>query len=365
MFNNTHKKKIDEMSEKLSAMLNELKFQQSRSLAVFSGMKEGVIVTDTYGKLISANTAIEKFFGVNFCDIEGRSVIEALRNSEIAFLIEKAGKENAEFEEEIDIYVPGRAVFSAYSGPIKDKGGEVLGVICVLHDITRVKELERFRSEFMANITHELKTPLTAIRSFAETLLSGAMADKENSSKFLSKINEHSINLSVLIDDILELSRLEAGSKDVESKKTDISVIAQKAADDLEYKAKAKNIVIRTKLEKCTVDGYEDHIYRAILNIVDNAINYTDRGGEISIKCEKKDDTVKVSVKDSGIGIPDESIPRVFERFYRVDRDRSRQSGGTGLGLSIVKHVMELHKGKVLVTSEEGKGSTFTLLFHL
>ena len=356
-------KRIEEMSEKLSVMFNELRFQQSRASAVFSGMKEGVLVIDPAGRVVSANQTAEKIFDISLGELKIKSVREVVRNNEIFDLIETTAKENKGFESEISISSPVKASFLVYTCPIMDKLENTLGVICVLHDITRVKDLEKFRSEFIANISHELKTPLTAIRSFAETLNSGALEDKENASKFLSRIHEHAKNLSVLIDDILELSRLEAGRAVGESKQIEISQIIEKTMGDLDFKAKAKNILLSTNLKKCYIYGLKDHIHRAIINIVDNAINYTNPGGRIVITCANEDNMVKVSVQDTGIGIPSESLPRIFERFYRVDSARSRETGGTGLGLSIVKHIMEIHNGSVSAESRVGEGSTFTLIF--
>lgn len=357
---------VEKMSLRLSELFNNIIKQQRSSGAVFSGMKEGVIVLDNEGKILSANPAVEKIFGVAGEEISGRTVLEALRNNEIAGVTNRSLKLEKEIEEEIDIMTPVEASFSVYAGPIRDKDGNILGGICVLHDITKLKKLEKYRSEFVANISHELKTPLTAIKNYAETLLNSAPDDKEKSRNFLLKIEKHSDNLSSLIDDILELSRLESGARSAEPRPVNISEVLSKSVELLQEKAIKKNITIDLACDgNLSINSIKDHIFRAASNLIDNAINYTGDNGKVSIRCIKNDNSIEISVSDSGIGIPKESLERIFERFYRVDPGRSRESGGTGLGLSIVKHIMELHGGRVTVQSQPGKGSTFTLIFPL
>lgn len=223
-----------------------------------------------------------------------------------------------------------------------------------------------YRSEFVANVSHELKTPLTAIRGYVETLLNGAIDDKEHNREFLKKIERRAANLSYLIDDILEIAKLESRQELGPVEKVELGQVVERAIDVSEDKARAKGVHIRHHVgQDCVVSGNEEHIYRAILNLLDNAVNYTNSGGEVDIKCRKKGKTVEVVVADTGMGIPEGHLERIFERFYRVDKARSRELGGTGLGLSIVKHVMNIHKGTVETKSEVGKGSVFTLVFPI
>ncbi|MCX5749237.1 MAG: ATP-binding protein [Candidatus Saganbacteria bacterium] len=357
---------VEKMSLKLSDLFNNIKKQQGSSGAVFSGMKEGVVVLDKDGKIHTVNPAVEKIFGLHGDDLTGKTVLEVLRNNEIAAITDRSIKLGKEIEEEIDILTPVEASFAVYAGPIKDKDGDIFGGICVLHDITKLKKLERYRSEFVANISHELKTPLTAIKNYAETLLNSAPDDKEKSREFILKIEKHSDNLSSLIDDILELSRLESGVKSGEPKSVNISEVISRSVELLLEKANKKGIVINVECDgQLSIRSIKDHLFRAVSNLIDNAVNYSEKDSMVSIKCVRKDNNIEISVSDNGIGIPKENIGRIFERFYRVDPGRSRDSGGTGLGLSIVKHIMELHGGRVSVQSEAGKGSTFTLIFPL
>ena len=229
----------------------------------------------------------------------------------------------------------------------------------------RLEKLGSYRSEFVANVSHELKTPLTAIRSYVETLIEGAIDDKEHNRDFLNKIDKHVSHLSCLIDDILEISKLESKKELEPFDEIDVSKVIERVLDTIAERIKEKKIdlVKKCDISQCFIPGLEDHIYRALLNILDNAINYTGSGGRIELSCKKVSNKLELIVSDTGIGIPQKHLSRVFERFYRVDKARSRQLGGTGLGLSIVKHVMNIHHGTVEVESEVGKGSKFTLVF--
>ncbi|MFH1684564.1 MAG: ATP-binding protein [Candidatus Margulisiibacteriota bacterium] len=229
------------------------------------------------------------------------------------------------------------------------------------------QEQERYRAEFVANVSHELKTPLTAIRNYVDTLMEGAIDDKKHNRTFLYKIDKHVNNLSLLIDDILEVSRLESKQELGPLVRFDISKTLKRAVETISEKANDKRIAIKLYCsgEQYYINGLEDQVYRAILNLLDNAINYSDEDGSVEISCKQKDNNVEIAIADNGIGIAEKHLPRIFERFYRVDRGRSRELGGTGLGLAIVKHVMNLHQGLVSVKSEIGEGSSFTLRFPL
>ncbi|MFA4905088.1 MAG: ATP-binding protein [Candidatus Margulisiibacteriota bacterium] len=335
---------------------------QGLAEVVLKSMAEGVLVTDEEGHIVLANLAIERIFSVTEPEIKGKTIRLAIRNNEIADLALDVIKTKKTVEREISIIFPVEKDFLALASPVQREGG---GVVCVLHDITQLRKLERFRSEFAANISHELKTPLTSIRNYVETLLGGAIKDEKHNLEFLNKIEKHAVNLSSLIEDILEISRLESRQQIGQFSRVDLAVVIEHAVETIAEKAKKKKIVIQKTCEKETVliQGLGDHVYRAILNLLDNAINYTNESGRVEISCRREADHIMVRVKDSGIGIPDEHLPRIFERFYRVDKARSRELGGTGLGLAIVKHVMNLHNGSVEVQSRVNEGSTFTLIF--
>lgn len=325
-------------------------------------MREGVIAINEKRKIILINSTVEKIFNIKETEVLNLTIREAIRNNSIAGLAEKTLDEGKGQEEEINIFMPAEYSFMAHSSPILGLNNIVLGAVCVLYDITNIKKLENLRSEFIANVSHELKTPLTAILSSTETLLDGAVNDKEHNFGFLDKIKRHVQNLSALIDDILQLSKLES-KKDVGNfEKIAVDKVILKTIDTLSQKAKTKNIRIDYKNTDEYLIGIEEYIYRAILNILDNAINYSPNNSKIVISTIKRDDKIEISISDEGIGIPKESIPHIFERFYRVDSGRSKDLGGTGLGLSIAKHIVELHKGNICVESEVGKGSTFNML---
>lgn len=352
--------------QKILEMGTLLETQRGLGGAVLKSMAEGVLAVDPEGKIILANRAVEQMFGVIEPEILGRTVRLGIRNNEIADLTEEAIRSKRAVEKEINIMVPVEGTFVAIASPILGEGEKFQGVVCVLHNITELRRLEKYRSEFAANVSHELKTPLTAILSYVETLLGGALEDKEHRRDFINKINKHALALSTLIDDLLEISRLESKKELGPFTEVDLGTVLNHAFEAISDKAKRKKVVLENKMkdEEYVVLGIEDHIYRAIFNLLDNAVNYTNPGGRVEITCFKEDSQIKVVVSDTGIGISQEHLPRIFERFYRVDKARSRDLGGTGLGLSIVKHVMEIHQGKVLVESEVGKGSKFTLVFN-
>ena len=356
---------IEEMSKRLSETFNGLSEERNRAFAIVSSMAEGVLALDGGGRVVLANPVIEKLFNVMEPEIIGKTYREVVRNNEISDLLERTMREKKKVEKQIQVVTPIEAVFEAYAAPVEGDRGELLGAVCVLHDITELKKLERHRSEFIANVSHELKTPLTSIRSLVETLIGGAIDEKKRAAEFLGKINRGALSLSSLIDDILELSRLESKKELGAFKDVDLKKVLDRAVDLVSDKARDKKITM--KLE-CTggdakISAIEEHVYRAVSNLLNNAVSYTPEGGLVKIKCQRLKGSLRVAVEDNGIGIPAEDIPRIFERFYRVDRARSRDLGGTGLGLSIVKHVMNVHNGSVSVESVPGQGSTFTLIF--
>jgi len=231
----------------------------------------------------------------------------------------------------------------------------------------QLEQHDKYRAEFVANVSHELKTPLTAIRNYVDTLMEGAVDDKKNNRSFLYKIDKHVVNLSSLIDDILEISRLEARKELGPLIKFDVSKVVRRAVDTIAEKARSKRITIETHCaeNQYYINGLEDHVYRAVLNLLDNAVNYTSEDGKIDVFCQQKDGSLAITVADNGLGISKNHLFRIFERFYRVDQARSRELGGTGLGLAIVKHVMNIHNGSISVQSTVGEGSRFILKFPL
>ena len=361
LFSSSKIKELKSQVEDQQKKIIELKANRSLAEAALKSMNEGVLAIDGEGRVILANPMIEKIFSITEPVILGKSARSALRNNDIPDLMEEVARTGKPLEKEVNMLIPIEGNFMVMASPIRGSGG----VVCVLHDITELRKLEKYRSEFIANISHELKTPLTSIRNYVETLLNGAINDQEHNLEFLNKVEKHALNLSALIDDLLELSSLEAKKELGAMGEVDLGQVAGHAVEAVTERARKKKIEL---IRACAggglkVIGMEDHLYRAVLNLLDNALNYTAEGGRIEVGCNRTDKGIELFVSDTGIGIPEEHLPRIFERFYRVDKARSRDLGGTGLGLAIVKHVMNVHNGSVRVGSELGKGSRFTLFF--
>lgn len=356
---------VEKMSFELDKMFYRLSTEKGRLAALLGNMAEAVIAVNRDAQIILINPAAEKLFNVLQPESHGLTVRERIRNNEIADLFEELLSQGTMVEREINIVSPIQGSFAASGSPIKDSAGKIVGAVCVLHDITELKKLENYRTEFVANVSHELKTPLTAIRNYVETLLGGAINDPAHNALFLQKIEKHTLNLSALIDDILEISRLESKRETGAFAPLDLVPLLHRAIETVAGKAGKKGVelAVNCPAPPLTILGIEDHIYRAFLNLLDNAISYTDPGGKVTVSCYPSVVGIEVAVQDTGIGIPAEKLPRIFERFYRVDQARSRGLGGTGLGLAIVKHVMNIHNGAVTVESGESKGSKFTLFF--
>ena len=333
--------------------------------AVLSGLRDGVLVINPAGEIVYGNRAATELFSLGPVGFLGKRLLEAIRLPELADLVEAARTFRRPHEAELKIFYPGERTLLTSVDPIVSASGKDLGSAVVFRDISEMKRLENLRSEFVANVSHELKTPLTAIRSYAETLLNGALADRDHNAEFVRKIEKHAENLTTLIDDLLEVSQLEARRGLGDFVPVGVAWVVGKVLETVTEKARKKRIELTADCadKDLTVSGIEDHVYRAMLNLADNALNYTDAGGKVTIACGRTESGIEITVSDTGIGIAAEHLPRLFERFYRVDKARSRDLGGTGLGLAIVKHVMNIHNGLVSVESEEGKGSKFTLSF--
>lgn len=352
---------LKEKEEKINERIEISSSEEAKLESVLSSMFEGVLVVDKDGKILIMNPSLRKIFLVNYPP-ERKSVLEVLRNVTIHDIIERILKgEKSLVSEEISLINPEERVLKVNSAPIV-RNGNTEGAILVFHDITELRRLEKLRQDFVANVSHELRTPLTSIKGYAETLLDGALKDERNAKDFIEIIYHDSDRLAKLIDDLLDLSRIESGKLKMVLLPVDILEVIKKAFAVLAPQAKKKSITINLDsspdLPKVLAD--ESRLSQVVLNLLDNAIKYTPEGGKVFIFAFTKEQYVQVDIKDTGIGIPPESLPRIFERFYRVDKARSRQLGGTGLGLSIVKHIVLAHGGQVWVESELEKGSTFS-----
>lgn len=350
---------LNKMAQGLEDKVREIKAQNQKLTAIFNSMIEGIIVVDKSSNIISVNPTIERIFNVSKKEAEGKIFLEAIRNNDISEVISSVLKNGLPLSVEINLVLPVRKIFEVNAAPIYDDN-TVNGCLVVIHDITEIRKLETIRSDFVANVSHELKTPLTSIKGFVETLLEGALDEKENNRNFLKIIQDHAERLNNLVEDLLSLSHLESKEIVLNKKSLNLRQQLEEVISGFKSQLKKMNVEIKNDLSVgIMVDVDRDRIEQVFTNLIDNAIKFNKEKGFVMIYGEETNDKVRITVEDSGIGIPERDIPRIFERFYRVDKARSRELGGTGLGLSIVKHIIELHNGSVGVESTEGFGSKF------
>jgi two-component system phosphate regulon sensor histidine kinase PhoR len=287
--------------------------------------------------------------------------LELVRDPAFLDLLSRVLVTHQTFKHRLQLAAADGRSFEVQAAPMS--AGARRGAIAILHDITDLERLERVRKDFVANVSHELRTPLTAIRGYAETLLDGALEDEENNRKFLEVIRAHAIRLNNIASDLLVLSELESGQPAAEPEPVSVRAALESALRTVESEARVREVTLKPgTLADAEVTGYRIRLEQAFVNLLDNAVKFNRPGGEVRIEvCRSADNKVTISIADNGIGIPSEDLPRIFERFYRVDKARSREVGGTGLGLSIVKHVVERMNGTVTAESQLGKGSTFVI----
>ena len=330
--------------------------------ATMTGMREGLLVVDKDMRVVASNPAARKLFNPTLPALESQRLTELTRNPAIysAFLDGLKGSERSGIK--VETHGPERQIFDLRVIPIGTVNGNgAEGALGVFFDITRTERLEHVRQEFLSNVSHELRTPLTSILAFVETLENGAMADTESSQRFLSIIRKNASRMQGLIDDILELTAIEGGNVTLRAAPVELHDVVQDVCDSLNAKAAAQGVVLENKVDP-EVMVYADarRLEQMLTNLIDNAIKFSREHGSVVISHEPGERD-RILVRDNGDGIPAQHLERLFERFYRVDRARSREMGGTGLGLAIVKHLALLHGGEVTVSSELGKGSTFTI----
>jgi len=350
---------LNKMAQDLEDKIKEIKQQNQELAAIFNSMIEGIIVVDKASRIVSINPAIEKIFGVlNKCS-QGRIFLEAMRNNEISEIISSVLTGGKSLSAEITLVLPTHRIFEVNAVPIFENNS-VNGCLMVIHDITEIRRLETIRRDFVANVSHELKTPLTSIKGFVETLLEGALDDKKNNRNFLGIIQNHADRLNSLVNDLLSLSHLESKDMPLDITDVDLKVEVDEVISGFGSQLKKNNVEIRDELPpNISVKADRDRIKQVFTNLIDNAIKFNKKNGIVKIYAGVLIGKIKITIEDSGLGIPEKDIPRIFERFYRVDKARSRELGGTGLGLSIVKHIVELHGGMAGVESIEGLGSKF------
>lgn len=352
---------LNYMSDELKNKMGKIVYEEAKLDVVISSMFEGVLLTDAKGDILMMNPSLRKLFLIDTAP-EGKKPIEIMRNNRIQDIVDVIIKNRKSLmTEEVFANISEEKIMRINGGPII-KSGSMEGVILVFHDITELKKLEKVRQDFVANVSHELRTPLSNIKGYAETLLGGAIREEANSKEFLDIIYHESGRLSNIIDDLLDIARMESGKVKMVFLPIAAGLAVKKAVDVLKKSASNKSITIEyaipENLPKALAD--EGRFMQVLLNLLDNAVKYTPERGNIRVTASKKDNHLQIDVIDTGSGIPEKDIPRIFERFYRVDKARSRELGGTGLGLSIVKHIVQAHGGEVWVVSTLGKGSMFS-----
>ncbi|HOV78461.1 MAG TPA: ATP-binding protein [Bacillota bacterium] len=353
---------INYIARQLRNTIEDVMLERNRTQAVLSGMSEGVIALDIWGRVVFINQVAEELFRITMAASRGKNILRVIRNYDLEKILNHALETGCSTKKHVQIFTPEPRVFQVHVTPLRNAGNDRGGVVALLKDITERKMLEEMRSEFVANVSHELRTPLTSIKGFAETLIDGALEDPQVTRHFLEIINTETDRLSRLIDELLNLSRIESGKALPNLQSLKIRELVDKAVAILQPRAKKKNIAIELDIPDNLpmVQADSDMINQVLINLIENAVSYTQPGGLVNIRASVYEDQIRVEVQDNGIGIPPENLSRIFERFYRVDKARSRELGGTGLGLSIVKHIIEAHHGRVEVESKAGAGSTFS-----
>ena len=332
---------------------------QMRQDALFDSMIEGVLVLDESGRVLFANQAFAEIFATSGI-LRGKTLLEAVRLNEVTEILVRTRSEGRVIDHETRLPGEPERWLQINAAALTDAPRRKFGTIMVFHDLTRLKQLERQREEFVANVSHELRTPLSLIKGYVETLLDGAQNNPEVASRFLKIIERNTQRLDFLIQDLLTISALESGRMQLNLSPVNLFSLAEKVLGDLSLNAEAKHISLVNELAKLTVNGDFNRLDQVLANLVDNAIKYGCANGSVVVGGKKLDDgRLEIFVRDDGPGIPAESLDRVFERFYRVDKARSRDQGGTGLGLAIVKHLVQAHGGEVRAASEPGQGATF------
>ncbi|MCA9230654.1 MAG: HAMP domain-containing protein [Planctomycetales bacterium] len=356
---------FERMSRELRLREVQLKSSLHRQQAVLGGMIEGVLAVDARQRVMFANPAAEKALSFHSESVEGRPLLEVVRSHELREIVVQTFRSGQLCQRDISLQGPAARTFNVHATPLP--GEPSPGVVLVLHDVTELKRLEGLRQEFVANVSHELKTPLSSIKAYTETLLNGAIEDEQNAERFLHRIDDQADRLNELILDMLSLARIESGSTSFEMASVPLSRVVAACLESYESRFAAAKVALRNELgpDEVLVRADEESLFQVLSNLIDNAIKYTPEEGVVSIRCQADGDKAVIEVSDTGVGIASEHQERLFERFYRVDKARSRELGGTGLGLSIVKHLCQSMGGRVSVESEVGRGSTFRVRLPL
>ncbi|WP_172683833.1 sensor histidine kinase [Desulfosarcina cetonica] len=355
---------MNQMAVQLQQRLEEITNQRRTTEAVLSSMREGVIATDLDQRVISINPAAARMFNASMPAVTGRSVLEVIRNHDFQTLMDRCLATGETLEGDIVYHQNGERTINVVLTPLMDVASKRIGGLVVINDVSQLRRLENMRRDFAASVSHEIKTPLTAIKGFVETLSTGTLEDREETRRFLDIIEKHVNRLAAIIEELMQLSRIERDDEiqQIGMEHCRIADVLNTAIHLCKEASQEKGIAVRLSCE-ADLSGYFDAtlLEQAAVNLLDNAIKYSPEDSVILIEALKSTGEIEIRFKDQGIGIAKKHLSRLFERFYRVDKARSRKLGGTGLGLAIVKHIAQAHGGTITVESELERGSTFTL----
>lgn len=360
-------KAIDNMADSLEKQLKIIRDNEDLLQSVLANMTGGMLMVNSLGNVALVNRFAEEVLGVSSKRLTGKSYHELKRHYELTKLLGEGLRRKERIHDEQTLYDPEPRLIQIDGVPMFEDDDTYRGMLFLIQDISNIRRLERMRSEFVANVSHELKTPIAAVKGFAETLLGGGVQDEQTSRAFLQIIYDESERLNRLIGDILELSKIESKRSPLNFSPIHLQPFFDTIREMLNSSAAKKNITMEMNVpEEMFMEADEDRLRQIFVNLISNAVNYTQDGGKVRLTVEEKisengEERILFHVRDTGMGIPKKDLPRIFERFYRVDKARSRSSGGTGLGLSIVKHLVDLHRGTVTVESEVNIGTTFTV----
>jgi len=358
---------INKIAKNMQEIVKAQEVQEDRLGTLIESISSGLLLIDSRGYINLINKSYKDLFFVKSDEYLYKQYFKVIPYREVIDLAEEIFMTEHKIirEMKLDIHNEPRN-FQVYGVPIIGANDKWMGILIVFNDITELKKLEQIRKDFVANVSHELKTPITSIKGFSETLLDGAMENKDTLEEFLRIILKESDRLQTLVKDLLDLSKLEQHHFSLNKEQFNIVEILNKAIKMLKGKAESKNIelVFNQEENNFQIEGDRSRLTQVFLNLVANAVSYTPNNGKVTISIVEQKKKIEVVISDTGIGIEQAEIPRIFERFYRVDKARSRNSGGTGLGLAIVKHLVELHKGNIKVDSKVGEGTSFTITLN-
>ncbi len=356
---------LNNMAVQLDDRIRTITEQRNEQKAILTSMVEGVFAIDPDEIVIHLNQAAGRLFGINPELAQGKPLQAVVRNTQLLDFVKKALDSGDLLERDIELVWEGQIRYLQTRGTIlRNTKNESIGAVFVLYDVTRLRKLETMRRDFVANVSHELKTPITSIKGFVETLLDGALESPEDTRRFLGIVSKQAERLNAIIEDLLSLSRIEQDSetREIVTQECRLREVLENAIGDCSPKANAKDIFLNLECDtKLLARVNPPLLEEAVVNLVDNAIKYSDPQKRVEIAAARNNGEVVIKVKDQGRGIDNQHLPRLFERFYRVDKARSRQMGGTGLGLAIVKHIAQAHGGTVAVESNPGTGSIFSI----